>query len=94
MVIAALAAIAVTILGLVPFWVAIKRIRLIDPSMPLALLGPFLLTTVVSLLILVAGIAACKLIAPYCIVVYSLTELIAFTVGVVVMGVLAKQRVK
>ena len=38
--------------------------------------------------------SVCKLIATDYQVVYSLTELIAFTVGVVVMGLLIKQRQK
>ena len=44
--------------------------------------------------LLLAGIVLCKLIAADYQVVYSLTELIAFTVGVVVMGLLIKQRQK
>ena len=94
MVIAVIAALLVSILSLVPFWVAVKRVRLIKETASAGVLGPFLLTIAISFLILLAGIVLCKLIAADYQVVYSLTELIAFTVGVVVMGLLIKQRQK
>lgn len=92
MVIAIIAALLVSVLGLVPFRIAIKKIRMVDPTMPMAMIGPFLLTIAASFLILIAGIVACKLLVADSLVVYSLTGLIAFTVGVVVMGVLSKRR--
>lgn len=94
MVLAVVAAILVSVVSLIPFRVAIKKIRTVDPSFSLNLLGPFLLTIAVSFIFLVLGIVACKLLAPDFIVVYSLTELLAFIVGVIAMGVLAKQRLR
>ena len=63
MVIAVIAALLVSILSLVPFWVAVKRVRLINETASAGVLGPFLLTIAISFLILLAGIVLCKLIA-------------------------------
>lgn len=90
--VAVIAGIAVSVLGLVPFKVAMKAIRKVDPSFALNMLGPFLLTVVVSLLILLAGMLACKLIAPEVVVVYSVAELVSFCVGILVMGVYIRRR--
>lgn len=86
MALAIIVGILVGALSVVPFFVAIKNIRKVDPTFSLNLLGPFLLTIVVSFLILLAGLALCKLIAPDVIVPFAAAEIFVFVAGVLVLG--------
>lgn len=92
MVVAVVAGIVVGGLSLIPFWVATKKIRTVNPTHSLDMLAPFLLTIVLSLVILIAGMVICKLVAPGVVAAYAIAELLAFVVGVIVFGVLVSKR--
>ena len=92
MVVAIIAGILVGIVSLVPFKVATQKIRHVDPTHSLNLLGPFLLTIAVSFIILIAGLVVCKLAAPDVIVAFAFAELVAFVVGVIAFGVYLSKR--
>ncbi|WP_165055233.1 MULTISPECIES: hypothetical protein [unclassified Adlercreutzia] len=93
MAIAVIVAIIVGFVSLIPFRVATKKIRTVNPTHSIDMLAPFLLTIIASFVILIAGMIACKLIAPDVVVAYSVAELLAFVVGVIVFGlVLSKRR--
>ena len=87
MVVAIIVAVLVGLVSVIPFNVAIKKIRAVDPTKSLNLLGPFLLTIAASFVILVAGMVVCKLVAPDVALAYAVAELVAFVVGVIVFGV-------
>lgn len=93
MVLAVIAGILVGVASVVPFRFAMKRIRKVNPTHSLDLLAPFLLTIFVSFVVLVGGMLVCKLVAPSVAVAYSIAEILAFVVGVIVFGmVLSKRR--
>lgn len=92
MVAAVIVGILVGIVSVVPFSVAVKKIRTVDPTHSLNLLGPFLLTIAVSFIILVAGMVVCKLVAPDVALGYAAAELVTFVVGVIVFGVYLSKR--
>ncbi len=92
MAVAIIVGIIVGVVSVVPFSVAIKKIRTVDPTSSLNLLGPFLLTILVSFIMLVAGLIVCKLAAPDVVLPYAAAELLAFIVGVIVFGVLIAKR--
>ena len=85
-------AVLVGLVSVIPFNVAIKKIRAVDPTKSLNLLGPFLLTIAASFVILVAGMVVCKLVAPDVALAYAVAELVAFVVGVIVFGVFLSKR--
>lgn len=92
MVVAIIVAVLVGLVSVIPFNVAIKKIRAVDPTKSLNLLGPFLLTIAASFVILVAGMIVCKLVAPDVALAYAVVELVAFVVGVIVFGVFLSKR--
>ena len=93
MVVAVIVGIIVGIASVMPFNVAIKKIRTVDPTLSLNLLGPFLLTIAASFAVLIAGMIVCKLAFPDVALVYAASEVVAFVAGVIVFGVvLAKRR--
>lgn len=92
MAVAIIVGIIVGVVSVVPFNVAIKKIRTVDPTSSLNLLGPFLLTILVSFIMLVAGLIVCKLVAPDVVLPFAAAELLAFIVGVLAFGVLIAKR--
>lgn len=92
MVAAVIAGIIVGLASIVPFRVATKKIRTVNPTYSIDMLAPFLLTIAASFVILIAGMIVCKLAAPDVVVAYSIAELLAFVVGVIVFGVLLSKR--
>ena len=76
MVVAIIVAVLVGLVSVIPFNVAIKKIRAVDPTKSLNLLGPFLLTIAASFVILVAGMVVCKLVAPDVALAYAVAELV------------------
>lgn len=92
MAVAIIVAVLVGIVSVIPFNVAIKKIRTVDPTKSLNLLGPFLLTIAASFVVLVAGMVICKLAAPDVVVAYSIAELVTFVIGVIVFGVFLSKR--
>ena len=92
MVLAVIAGIIVGVVSIVPFRVAMKKIRFVDPTHSLNLLGPVLLTIAVSFLVLVAGLIVCKLAAPDVVIPFAVAEFAAFVVGVIVFGVFLSKR--
>ena len=92
MVVAIIVGILVAVVAIVPFSIAIKKIRTVDPTHSLNLLGPFLLTILVSFVILIAGMVVCKLAFPEVALAYAAAELQTFVVGVVVFGVFISKR--
>lgn len=89
---AIIVAVLVGIASVVPFNVAIKKIRTVDPTKSLNLLGPFLLTLAASFVILVAGMVICKVAAPGVAMPFAAAEIITFVVGVIVFGVVLSKR--
>ncbi len=93
MVVAIIVGILVGAVSIVPFSVSMKKIRTVDPTHALNLLGPFLATIAVSFVILIAGMVVCKLAFPQVALAYAAAELMTFVIGVVVFGVfIAKRR--
>lgn len=93
MIVAVIVGILVGLISVLPFRVALKKIRTIDPSMPLSMLGPFLITILASFVILVIGMVACKLLAPDVAMAYSFASIVTFVIVVIVFGVfMAKRR--
>lgn len=92
MVAAVIAGIIVGLASIVPFRVATKKIRTVNPTHSIDMLAPFLLTIAASFVILIAGMIVCKLAAPDVVVAYSIAELLAFVVGVIVFGVFLSKR--
>ena len=92
MAVAIIVAVLVGFVSVIPFNVAIKKIRTVDPTKSLNLLGPFLLTIAASFLILIAGMVICKFAAPDVVVAYSVAELVAFVIGVIFFGVFLSKR--
>lgn len=89
---AIIVAVLVGLVSVIPFNIAIKKIRTVDPTKSLNLLGPFLLTIAASFVILVVGMVACKLIAPDVAIAFAVAEFAAFVVGVIVLGVFLSKR--
>lgn len=93
MVVAVIVGILVGAVSIIPFSIAMKKIRTVDPTHSLNLLGPFLATIAVSFVILVAGMVVCKLAFPQVALAYAAAELMTFVIGIVVFGVfIAKRR--
>ncbi len=93
MVVAVIVGILVGAVSIIPFSVAIKKIRTVDPTHSLNLLGPFLATIAASFVILIAGMVVCKLAFPQVALAYAAAELMTFVIGIVVFGVfIAKRR--
>ena len=93
MVVAVIVGILVGAVSIIPFSVAIKKIRTVDPTHSLNLLGPFLATIAASFVILIAGMVVCKLAFPEVALAYAAAELMTFVIGIVVFGVfIAKRR--
>ena len=93
MVVAVIVGILVGAVSIIPFSVAIKKIRTVDPTHSLNLLGPFLATIAASFVILIAGMVVCKLTFPQVALAYAAAELMTFVIGIVVFGVfIAKRR--
>lgn len=93
MAVAIIVGIIIGVVSVVPFSVAIKKIRTVDPTHSLNLLGPFLATIAASFAILIAGMIVCKLAFPDVALAYAVSELVTFVAGVIVFGVfLAKRR--
>ncbi len=63
MVAAIITGVLLGLISVIPFKVATKKIRTINPANSLSLLGPFLLTIALSFLILIAGMIVCKFVA-------------------------------
>ena len=87
MAVAIIVAVLVGLVSVIPFNVASKKIRAVDPTKSLNLLGPFLLTIAAAFVIVV-----CKLVAPDVALAYAVAELVAFVVGVIVFGVFLSKR--
>ncbi len=92
MVAAVITGIVLGLISVVPFKVATKKIRTVNPTNSLGLLGPFVLTIAISFIILVAGMVVCKLVAPDVVIAFSIAEIIAFAVGVIVFGAFLSKR--
>ena len=92
MVLAAIAGVLVGIVSLIPFPIAAKKGRLLDPSSSLNLLAPLLLTLVVSIAILVVGMIICKTVASDCIFAFVIGEFAMFVIGVIVFGIIVSKR--
>ena len=92
MVIAVIVAVLVGLVSVIPFNVAIRKIRAVDPTKSLNLLVPFLLTIAASFVVLIAGMVACKLVAPEVALAYAVAEFVAFVIGVIVFGVFLSKR--
>ncbi len=90
--VAVIVGIIVGVVSLAPFRVAIKKIRAVNPTDALGMLGPFLLTILISFVILIAGLIVCKLVAPDVVLAFAGAEFLAFVVGVIVFGVVISKR--
>ena len=89
MVIAIIVGIIAGLLAIAPFYFAVKNANKIDPTAgSFSMLGPFLLTIVLSFAILVCALAIGKAVAPNKIVLLAISEFVAFVIGVIVFGVL------
>lgn len=92
MVAAIITGVLLGLISVIPFKVATKKIRTINPANSLSLLGPFLLTIALSFLILIAGMIVCKFVAPDVAIAFSVAEILAFAVGVIVFGAFLSKR--
>ncbi len=92
MAVAVIVGILVGAVSVVPFGVASDRIRKVNPTHTLSMLGFFLLTIVISFAILIAGILICELVAPDVALACAIAEFAAFIVGVVVFGIIIARR--
>ncbi len=92
MVAAIITGVLLGLISVIPFKVATKKIRTINPANSLSLLGPFLLTIALSFLILIAGMIVCKFVAPDVVIAFSVAEILAFAVGVIVFGAFLSKR--
>ena len=84
MVAAIITGVLLGLISVIPFKVATKKIRTINPANSLSLLGPFL--------ILIVGMIVCKLVAPDVVIAFSVAEILAFAVGVIVFGAFLSKR--
>ncbi len=94
-----MAAVAAVIIGIIlgvvsviPFNVATNRIRKVNPTQTLNMLGPFLLTILISFVILIAGMIVCRLVAEEVIWPFVIAELLAFAVSVIIFGLVVARR--
>ncbi len=93
MVVAVIAGVVAGALSIVPFRVSTRKIRTVNPTHSLDMLAPFLLTIFASFLVLIAGMVACKLVAPDVIVPFLIAEILAFVIGIIVfVAIPAKRR--
>ena len=92
MVAAIITGVLLGLISVIPFKVATKKIRTINPANSLSLLGPFLLTIALSFLILNVGMIVCKFVAPDVVIAFSVAEILAFAVGVIVFGAFLSKR--
>ena len=89
MIIAIIVGIIAGLVAIVPFYIAVKNAKKIDPTAgSFSMLGPFLLTIVLSFAILVCALAVGKTVSPDKIVPLAVSEFVAFVFGVIVFGVL------
>ncbi len=94
-----MAVVAAVIIGIIlgavsviPFNIATQRIRKVNPTQSLNMLGPFLLTILISFVILIAGMIVCRLVAESVIWPFVIAELLAFAVCVVIFGIMVVRR--
>lgn len=92
MVAAVIVGIVVGLVSIVPFRIATKKIRTVNPTHSLDMLAPFLLTIAASFVVLVAGLIVCKMAASDVLVPFAAAELVAFVVGVIVFGLVSSKR--
>ncbi len=92
MAVAVIVGILVGAVSIIPFRVAANRIRSVNPTNTIGMLGAFLLTIVISFLILIAGMIICRAVAPDVVVAYAIAELVAFVVGVIIFGIVIAMR--
>lgn len=88
MAIAIIAGIVIGVIALIPFYFAAKNAKKIDPTLgSFAMLGPFLLTIVISFAILVLGLVAGKVLVPEVVAPLAIAEFAAFVLGVIAFGI-------
>ena len=92
MVLAAIAGVVVGLISLIPFPIAAKKGRMLDPSKSLNLLAPLLLTLLISFVILVVGMVICKAVAADSIFAFVIGEFAMFVIGVIVFGIFVSKR--
>ena len=77
---------------MLPLMVAAKKVRKVNPTSSIDMLAPFLLTMIVSFVVLIGSLFACKFMAPDVVAGYGFGELAAFVVGVIVFGISVSKR--
>ncbi len=88
MIIAIVVGVVVGFLALIPFCFSTKQAKKIDATAgSFAMLGPFLLTIVVSFAILVVGLALTKMLASSVVAPFAIAEFAAFVLGVIIFGI-------
>ena len=88
MIIAIIVGVIVGIVALIPFYFATKGAKKIDASAgTFAMLGPFLLTIVISFAILVVSLAIGKMLAPSVVAPLAIAEFVAFVLGVIIFAI-------
>ena len=92
MVVAAIAGVIVGALGVVPLCVAAKKVRKSSPVGSMDMLAPFLITIIISLVILLGGMLICKVALPDIAKVFAIAEFAAFIIGVLGFGIYVAKR--
>ncbi len=92
MVLAIIVGILVGAVSLIPFGFITRRLRKIDPTKALSLLGTFLIPIAISFVILVVALVICRYAVPDVIIPYAIAEIVAFIVGVIIFGIIFARR--
>ena len=88
MIIAIIVGVIVGLVALIPFYFATKGAKKIDPAAgSFAMLGPFLLTIVISFAILVVSLAIGKMLTPDFVAPLAIAEFVAFVLGVIIFAI-------
>lgn len=76
----------------VPFEVARKKIRTVNPTNSVGLLGWFLMAIALSFVVLAAAMIACRFLAQSAFLPFALSSIATFVIVVIVFGLTAPKR--
>lgn len=92
MLVAIIAGVLIGAVCCVPFVVARKKIRTVNPTNSAGLLGWFLMAIALSFVILAAAMIACRFLMQSAFLPFALSSIATFVVAVIVFGLVVSKR--
>lgn len=91
-IVAIVAGIVVGVIGVVPLFVASKKVRKVNPISQMDMLAPFAITMAVSFIILICGMIVCRVAFPDMAKFFTMAEFVAFVLSVFLFGISVSKR--